>query len=243
MGQPSSADLAARCAAIELLAVDVDGVLTDGVIAVDDRGLESKHFHVRDGLAYALWQRAGKQSAIFSGRRAEVVDRRAAELKIAHVAQGLAEKAEPLLSLLARLGLEPRRFASWATTWSTCPRCEWLAWQPVPRMPSSRSVIRFTWSLRPRAAGRGSRGRRGHSQSAGALAWPLRNVLSASSVTRSDAGVFLGTGWLATLRKRTLAQKTLQAGDHVHPPGGVLPGLCGGFHDGRGAPYRRSQGR
>ena len=109
MGQPSSADLAARCAAIELLAVDVDGVLTDGVIAVDDRGLESKHFHVRDGLAYALWHRAGKQSAIFSGRRAEVVDRRAAELKIAHVAQGLAEKAEPLLSLLARLGLEPRQ--------------------------------------------------------------------------------------------------------------------------------------
>ncbi len=109
MGQPSSADLAARCAAIELLAVDVDGVLTDGVIVVDDRGVESKHFYVRDGLAYALWHRAGKCSAILSGRRAGVVDRRAAELKIAHVAQGLDEKGKPLLALLAELGLEPRQ--------------------------------------------------------------------------------------------------------------------------------------
>ena len=72
--------------------VDVDGVLTDGVIVVDDRGVETKHFHVRDGLAYSLWHRAGKRSAILSGRRAEVVDRRAAELKIAHVVQGLGRE-------------------------------------------------------------------------------------------------------------------------------------------------------
>ncbi len=111
MGQHAMADLAARCAAIELLAVDVDGVLTDGVIAIDDRGVESKHFHVRDGLGYALWHCAGKRSAILSGRRAEVVDRRAAELKIAHVAQGLTEKAGPLRALLAELGLEPRQVA------------------------------------------------------------------------------------------------------------------------------------
>ncbi len=109
MGQPLLADLAARCAGIELLAVDVDGVLTDGVIALDDRGVESKNFHVRDGLAYALWHRAGKRSAILSGRRAEVVDRRAAELNIAHVAQGLTDKTGPMRALLARLELEPRQ--------------------------------------------------------------------------------------------------------------------------------------
>ena len=109
MGQPSSADLAARCAGIELLAVDVDGVLTDGAIVIDDRGVESKNFHVRDGLAYSLWHRAGKVSAILSGRRAEVVERRAAELKIGHVAQGLAEKGERFRMLLDQLGLEPRQ--------------------------------------------------------------------------------------------------------------------------------------
>src|SRR5262249_42932187 len=92
---PDPAELAARCQPIELLAGDVDGVLTDGVIAVDDAGVETKHFHVRDGLAVALWHRAGKQAAILSGRRAAAVERRAAELKIAHLLQGLDHKAEP----------------------------------------------------------------------------------------------------------------------------------------------------
>src|SRR5262245_54129370 len=109
MGQPAAADLAGRCAPIELLVVDVDGVLTDGAIVVDDRGVESKHFHVRDGLAYSLWHRAGKRSAILSGRRAEVVERRAAELGIGHVRQGLVEKWSPFRALLAELGLEARQ--------------------------------------------------------------------------------------------------------------------------------------
>ena len=70
MGLVAPADLAARCQPIELLVADVDGVLTDGVIALDDEGVETKHFYVRDGMAYALWHRAGKQAAILSGRRA-----------------------------------------------------------------------------------------------------------------------------------------------------------------------------
>ncbi len=103
------AELAERCQPIELLIVDVDGVLTDGVIAVDDRGHETKHFHVRDGLAFALWHQAGKRSAILSGRRTAAVDRRAAELKIPHVIQGAAEKASPFRALLEELGLGPRQ--------------------------------------------------------------------------------------------------------------------------------------
>jgi 3-deoxy-D-manno-octulosonate 8-phosphate phosphatase (KDO 8-P phosphatase) len=106
---PAQAELAERCEPIELMIVDVDGVLTDGVIAVDDRGVETKHFHVRDGFGLSVWHRAGKRSAILSGRRSEAVDRRAAELKIAHVLQGFAEKAAPFRALIAELGLEPRQ--------------------------------------------------------------------------------------------------------------------------------------
>jgi 3-deoxy-D-manno-octulosonate 8-phosphate phosphatase (KDO 8-P phosphatase) len=109
MGQPATVDLATRCAAIELLAVDVDGVLTDGAIVVDDKGVESKHFHVRDGLAYSLWHRAGKRSAILSGRKVEVVRWRADELRITHVAQGLVEKGEAFRTLLAEFDLKPRQ--------------------------------------------------------------------------------------------------------------------------------------
>jgi 3-deoxy-D-manno-octulosonate 8-phosphate phosphatase (KDO 8-P phosphatase) len=102
-------DLAARCQPIELLVADVDGVLTDGVIALDDQGGETKHFHVRDGMAYSLWHRAGKQAAILSGRQARAVDRRAAELKIAHVLQGHEQKSAPLRTLIEGLGLSPRQ--------------------------------------------------------------------------------------------------------------------------------------
>jgi 3-deoxy-D-manno-octulosonate 8-phosphate phosphatase (KDO 8-P phosphatase) len=98
------AEIEARCAGIELLAVDVDGVLTDGRIIVDDHGVESKNFHVRDGLGFALWHKAGKSSAILSGRSAPVVERRAAELKIGRVVQGIADKGEALRALLAETG-------------------------------------------------------------------------------------------------------------------------------------------
>ena len=59
---------------------------------------------------YALWHRAGKRSAILSGRRAEAVDRRAAELKIAHVLQGPSREGRAVPRLWsAELGLEPRQ--------------------------------------------------------------------------------------------------------------------------------------
>jgi 3-deoxy-D-manno-octulosonate 8-phosphate phosphatase (KDO 8-P phosphatase) len=108
---PPSAELAARCAAIELLVVDVDGVLTDGVIALDDHGVETKHFHVRDGGALNLWRQAGKHAAILSGRRSAAVDRRAAELGIAPdaVIQGAAEKGGPFRALVAAHGLDARQ--------------------------------------------------------------------------------------------------------------------------------------
>lgn len=105
---PIDADLAARCGAVEVLVLDVDGVLTDGVIAVDDRGVETKHFHVRDGSALSLWRRAGKRVAILSGRRAAAVDHRARELGITPVIQGAAEKGAPLRALLAEWRVEPR---------------------------------------------------------------------------------------------------------------------------------------
>lgn len=102
-------DLAGRCGPIELLVVDVDGVLTDGVIAIDDRGVESKHFHVRDGAAINLWRRAGHRAAIVSGRSAPLVERRAEELGIAPVIQGASRKIEPFRAILRDLGLEPRQ--------------------------------------------------------------------------------------------------------------------------------------
>jgi 3-deoxy-D-manno-octulosonate 8-phosphate phosphatase (KDO 8-P phosphatase) len=108
---PTSADGAVeqRCAAIELLVLDVDGVLTDGGIHINDDGLESKIFHVRDGAAIVYWKRLGKRVAIISGRKCRVVDRRAAELGIDRVYQGRLDKRTVLEELLQLEGLLPEQ--------------------------------------------------------------------------------------------------------------------------------------
>ena len=103
----SPSALADRCAAVELLVLDVDGVLTDGSIWLDARGEEIKRFHARDGSALAAWRRLGRRAAIVSGRSATAVEKRAAELGIAPVLQGVGRKGEALVALLAELGLRP----------------------------------------------------------------------------------------------------------------------------------------
>jgi len=52
-----------HCQPIELILSDVDGVLTDGRVEFDNAGIETKRFHIRDGLGIRLWQRAGTGSA------------------------------------------------------------------------------------------------------------------------------------------------------------------------------------
>jgi 3-deoxy-D-manno-octulosonate 8-phosphate phosphatase (KDO 8-P phosphatase) len=104
-----SITLQERCAAVELLVLDVDGVLTDGRIVYADDGTEIKHFHVRDGSALKIWQHVGKESAIITGRTSRVVDVRAAEIGIAHVYQGAAEKLPAYRQLLAQTGRTPNQ--------------------------------------------------------------------------------------------------------------------------------------
>jgi 3-deoxy-D-manno-octulosonate 8-phosphate phosphatase (KDO 8-P phosphatase) len=94
-----------RCAAIELLVVDVDGVLTDGGIVYESDGVELKRFHVRDGSGLKCWHQARKRSAIITGRNSPVVERRAQELGIGFVVQGATAKLPALRHLLVETGV------------------------------------------------------------------------------------------------------------------------------------------
>ncbi len=98
-------DLASKIERIELLVLDVDGVLTDGLIAVDDHGVETKHFYVRDGAGIKIWREAGLKVAILSGRSARCVDVRAKELEISPVIQGSRDKGRDFLAIAAGFGL------------------------------------------------------------------------------------------------------------------------------------------
>jgi len=102
-------DLDARCQAIELVLSDVDGVLTDGRVVLDDRGIETKRFHVRDGMGIRLWQEAGYRFGLVTSRSSEVVKRRAAELGIAIVCLGVGDKRAAVQEILDELGLAPRQ--------------------------------------------------------------------------------------------------------------------------------------
>ena len=86
---------------IQLLILDVDGVMTDGGIIRDDAGQQIKRFHVRDGAGIVLWRRLGKDVAIITGKESEVVAHRAAELGIEHLYQNVGNKLEVYSQLKA----------------------------------------------------------------------------------------------------------------------------------------------
>ncbi len=96
-----------RCKLIELLLLDVDGVLTDGGIVYAETGKEWKAFHVRDGSGLKIWHDAGKRAAIITGRSSPIVNVRAAELDIAPVIQGALEKMPAYRQILAATGMHP----------------------------------------------------------------------------------------------------------------------------------------
>jgi len=95
----------AKASRIRLLVLDVDGVLTDGVLVYGPAGEEIKRFHVRDGLAMQAARAAGIEVAIMSGRASAAVTRRMSELGIVEVHQGIVDKAAELRAMLARLGV------------------------------------------------------------------------------------------------------------------------------------------
>jgi 3-deoxy-D-manno-octulosonate 8-phosphate phosphatase (KDO 8-P phosphatase) len=92
-------------ATVTLLVLDVDGVLTDGLIHIDGRGVETKTFHTRDGLGLRLWQRLGGEVAIITGRAGMALQHRADELRISHVHQGVTSKVRAFGELLNELSL------------------------------------------------------------------------------------------------------------------------------------------
>jgi 3-deoxy-D-manno-octulosonate 8-phosphate phosphatase (KDO 8-P phosphatase) len=103
--------LAERCAAIRLLLTDVDGVLTDGGVILDNQGVESKCFNIRDGLAMRLWQHIGGRAGLVTSRSSQAVKLRAAELDLEIVRQGVKEKLPEVQAIAASLGISADQIA------------------------------------------------------------------------------------------------------------------------------------
>jgi YrbI family 3-deoxy-D-manno-octulosonate 8-phosphate phosphatase len=91
--------------------MDVDGVLTDGGVILDNQGVESKCFNIRDGLGIRLWQDAGGKAGIVTGRSSQVVKLRAAELDLEVVRQGVSDKLAEVKTIAATMKLRPEEIA------------------------------------------------------------------------------------------------------------------------------------
>lgn len=104
-------DLAAKCRSVELLISDVDGVMTDGSIIYDNQGIETKRFHVRDGLGIKLWQKSGNRFGIITQRSSQAVKIRAGELGVEIVRQAASDKIVTLMDILKEVDLKPEQVA------------------------------------------------------------------------------------------------------------------------------------
>lgn len=96
-----------RMQPIRMILSDVDGVLTDGGIQYDNQGVETKKFHVRDGMGIKLWQTAGHRFGIITARSSHVVKLRMAELGIDIVRQGSGDKLSVAKEIIEDLEIDP----------------------------------------------------------------------------------------------------------------------------------------
>ena len=101
----SAETLTASLQKIKLLALDVDGVLTDGTIYISPAGEVFKGFNAKDGMGISCALRSGLQIAVITGRQSPIVERRCEELGITLLQQGVKDKRLALQQMAQKLGL------------------------------------------------------------------------------------------------------------------------------------------
>jgi 3-deoxy-D-manno-octulosonate 8-phosphate phosphatase (KDO 8-P phosphatase) len=144
-----------RWAAIRLFAMDVDGVLTDGTVAVSSDGTETKHFSILDGMGLVRLRQAGVAVAWISGRASGATTMRATELRVPHVVQGRTDKLMALQELASQLGLAAAQVCYMGDDDIDAPAVAWagIGVAPAGAMPAA---LKAADCVPARAAGHGA---------------------------------------------------------------------------------------
>ena len=134
---------------IRLFVMDVDGTLTDGTITYTADGVEIKSFHARDGAGIKLLPRAGIVAAIVSGRASAATQRRAAELGIETVVEGVADKLPVVDRLRQEQGLAWEEVAFIGDDLTDIPpmRSAGFSAAPADAAPEVRRVATFVCTI------------------------------------------------------------------------------------------------
>lgn len=144
-----------RAAAIRLLAIDVDGTLTDGRIIIGADGELAKAFSVHDGMGMRLLMDAGIAVAIITARQSAIVTQRSRELKLQHVLQGVGDKATALISLAAELDIPMAQTAFMGDDLPDLPAMHVAGLAACVADATGEVQARADW-IAPEAGGRGA---------------------------------------------------------------------------------------
>ena len=100
-----------KAAQIRLLVLDVDGIMTNGLIYYGDNDTQRKAFYIQDGIGIKLLQHADIEVAIISGKVSRAVDNRLKELKISHCYTGYDDKRPAYEALKTKLNIQDHEIA------------------------------------------------------------------------------------------------------------------------------------
>lgn len=145
----------ARAKEIRLLLLDVDGVLTDGTLHYRGDTGEGKSFHTQDGFGIRLLQEAGIDTGVITARKSEVVARRAGELKMRFIYQGMRNKNEAFKEILRDSGYRPFQVGYMGDDWLDLALLQrvGLAIAPANAVREVQEIVHF---VTPRRGGAGA---------------------------------------------------------------------------------------
>ncbi|MDO4636042.1 MAG: HAD-IIIA family hydrolase [Lautropia sp.] len=144
-------DLLAAARQVRLLAMDIDGTLTDGRIWISPHGECAKSFSVRDGFGIKLLQQAGIDLAIITGRHSGIVTERARELGIQHVFQAVTDKLETLQALGQQLGIGLHEMAFIGDDWPDLAAMQSCVLPAAPADAVAEVLATARWVAQARA--------------------------------------------------------------------------------------------
>ncbi|MHA7878304.1 MAG: KdsC family phosphatase [Saccharospirillum sp.] len=139
---------------LQLVAFDVDGVLTNGQLFYSAEGETLKAFHVRDGVGLKLLQDMGIGVAVISAKRSAMVAARMRDLGIQHYYPGTKDKRQCLLTLAAELSLDPAVCAFVGDDMVDLPAMDWCGVAMAPADAYSAVLAQALW-VSPLAGGQG----------------------------------------------------------------------------------------
>ena len=140
---------------VRLVVLDVDGVMTDGRLYFDANGEALKVFNVRDGHGIKSLLQAGITVAIISGRRSSALQRRAAELGIERVHEGVDDKGAAIRILMNDLGLSAEQCACLVDDTPDLPMMTAVGW-PVAVADAHEEVLAAARMVTRRPGGAGA---------------------------------------------------------------------------------------